>query len=152
MLLKSDDPFDVYLNGIDLSNANLDGARLDDTSLANADLSSATLRGAAIRSASLLKANLEGADLCRAELNNTDVTGCRVGGAVFGDTRLLRLDVSHVEGLKGVEHRFDSMVDVETLLRTAKGFERAGDRSAARLFLGQAGVPDHFLSLAFAEC
>ena len=81
-LYTSDDPFDLYLDGINLADALLDAARFEQVSFAGADMSNAHLGGAVIRYCSLRNASLEGADLTSAELTNTTLNGCRVGRAI----------------------------------------------------------------------
>lgn len=147
-LCTSDDPFDIYLDGINLADALLDAARFEQVSFAGADLGNAHLSGAVIRYCSLKNASLEGADLTSAELTNTTLNGCRMGRAVCGDTRLHRLDLSQAQGLADVEHRFTSIVDVDTLVRTGAARDRGADLTEVRAFLATAGVPASYLALA----
>ena len=150
-LYTSDDPFDLYLDGINLADALLDAARFEQVSFAGADLTNAHLGGAVIRYCSLRNASLEGADLTSAELTNTTLNGCRMGRATCGDTRLQRLDLSQAEGLADVEHRFASIVDVDTLVRTGAARDRSADLTDVRAFLATAGVPASYLALALGS-
>ena len=147
-LYMSDDPFDLYLDGINLADALLDNARFEQVSFVGADLSNAHLGGSVIRYCSFKNARLEGADLSRAELTGSTVNGCRLGRAMCGDTRLHRLDLSEAEGLADVEHRFASIVDVDTLVRTGASRDRGADLTEVRGFLAAAGVPASYLALA----
>jgi uncharacterized protein YjbI with pentapeptide repeats len=147
-LFTSDDPFDLYLDGINLADALLDAARFEQVSFAGADLANAHLGGAVIRYCSFKNATLQGADLSRVELTGTTLNGCRMGRATCGDTRLHRLDLSQAEGLADVGHRFASIVDVDTLVRTGVARDRGADLTEVRAFLAAAGVPASYLTLA----
>ncbi|MGC9503085.1 pentapeptide repeat-containing protein [Baaleninema sp.] len=101
---------EIYLDGIDFSNANLEaavltamnlgattfaganlkGAQLDNVNFARANLVGANLVDANLRGANLRGANLNGADLQGADLAYADLTQARLDGAKLDNANFFR--------------------------------------------------------------
>ncbi|OAB60660.1 hypothetical protein AY599_10935 [Leptolyngbya valderiana BDU 20041] len=101
---------EIYLDGIDFSEANLEdavltamnlgeatlarsnlrGAKLDNANLAHTDLTGAKLVDANLRGANLRGANLEGADLQNADLAYADLTHAKLQGAKLDNANFYR--------------------------------------------------------------
>lgn len=81
---------DVYLRGVDLSGANLTEANLTRAHLREASLEEARLISANLTSAILREANLTGADLTSANLSRADLRGADLTGAILESTNFNR--------------------------------------------------------------
>jgi uncharacterized protein YjbI with pentapeptide repeats len=147
-----EEPYEYWLDAIDLHAALLARASVEDASLRAALLDGAELKGARISRSSLRGASLKGACLVGAELRDVDLDNADISAATFGDTLLARVDLSNVKGLEAATHRYSSMVDVATLERTKAGLARRTNTGLQRLlavqtFLSGCGVPSAYLSL-----
>lgn len=146
---EPEDPFDVDLSGVSLRGRDLSRADLSDCRLVGADLREARLTWADFSRSDLREADLRDATLVGANFSLADVQGALFDDAVFGDTLLVRCDFAGARGLNKAVHRFDSVVDVQTLLRTAVGTSATStSRTAAARFLRSAGVPTPMLLAA----
>ena len=92
-------PKKVYLNEVDLSEANLDSAYLREAflngaNLIRADFSGADLDRAYLNGANLIRADLSGANLIRAELRGADLDSADLRGADLDSADLRGADLS----------------------------------------------------------
>ena len=126
--LSGANPRRAHLEGAHLKGANLKGANLEGAHLEGADLS-----GAHLEWADLSGADLREAELSRAGLRGADLRWAIVGGTVFGD-----VDLSKVQGLETVKHRGPSTIGIDTVYRS-KG-------RIPEVFLRGCGVPDEFIA------
>lgn len=134
---------EATLEGADLRQSRLDGACLRSANIRSANLQNATLReaelvwanltGTNLASSDLQAADLSGANLRSADLTRTLVDYARFEGAIFGDTRLIRVDLSLATGLDDAHHAAPSSIGVDTLY--------ASNGSIGRRFLQGCGVP-----------
>jgi uncharacterized protein YjbI with pentapeptide repeats len=124
------------LEAADLSTAYLGGAHLKLTNLHGADLSFVDLSGATLFLADLSNADLTRANFTRAILDEADFTRATLGWTIFGSVNL-----SAVKGLDSISHHGALVLDIETLLRSARNLP-ASFLQAANL------APDIIASLA----
>lgn len=136
-----EDPYDAYLQDVDLRHANLKAANLSSALLTsarfeNADLTGANLSGSMLKNArvtlSILKyadlsnANLQGCNLSRADLTRS-ILNCAVlsdavlYGCCLDGTILKNLDLSKTRGLHRTEFDQPPDVDEQTLEKTRAG-------------------------------
>jgi len=143
---SSDDAYDYWLDNIDLSGTKLADGILDDGCIRRASFASADLTRA-----SLVRCNLEDSDMSKsvliaADFRSSSLDGVDFSGALFGDTQLLRVDLSQTRGLANARHKFGSVVDVGTIEKTRQGLERQPHRRLDVLkFLERCGVPSRYL-------
>lgn len=142
---EPEDLFDVDLSGVSLRGRDLSSADLSDCSLVGADLREARLSWVNLSRSDLRDADLRDATVVAANLSHVQLQGAQLHGATFGDTLLVRCNLAVARGLLQAVHRFDSVVDVQTLLRTAAADPASAQRAAAARFLRGAGVPKHLL-------
>jgi len=131
------------LSGADLTGAILIGANLIKADLSGANLSGAELVTADLRMANLFTADLSGANLSRAmllwanllwaNLSGANVARARVGGTIFVD-----IDLSKVNGLDTLFHFTPSSIGIDTIYRSGGNIPE--------VFLKGAGVPDDFIT------
>jgi uncharacterized protein YjbI with pentapeptide repeats len=143
-----DDFFDCYLESINLSNASLVGSDFRDVNLRKCSFERADLTEARLRRAALSGANLRNALLIAADFTFVDVDGANFEGATFGDTFVVRMDLSRARGLEHSHHRFGSIVDLGTLEKTRKGLlDYPLRRPEILSFLKLCEVPPQYLQL-----
>lgn len=132
------------LTAADLTGANLKGARLFlaqlSANLTNANLTNAYLFRADLSRANLSRAHLSRADLTLAYLTHADLTNAHLTHAVFGGNEILDVDLSTVQGLETVLHKFPSEISISTLYKS-KGL-------IPEVFLRGCGVPDTMIAFA----
>jgi uncharacterized protein YjbI with pentapeptide repeats len=80
MARSPDDPYDGYLQRINLWRTNLSGSRLADLCITDADLRYANLRGAVLRGTRFVRVKFRGAELTGADLRDVDVVNCELDG------------------------------------------------------------------------
>ncbi len=146
-----DDAYDAWLDSINLEDANLAGVNLEDVSLRNAVLDSADLTGATLRGACLTGATLCGAKLIQANLQAVELIAADLTNCTLGDTLLIRVDLSRVDGLEKAVHRFASVVDISTLEKTKRGIVGGSSnqqelQARVQQFLVNCGVPKAYLT------
>jgi hypothetical protein len=129
----------VDLHGTNLIRANLISTNLIGAVLNQANLSRACLNGASLYRASLNRATLVGASLREvslidADLTRADLRGADLSYAVVGLTNLGGVDLSAVKGLDLVDHRWPSIIGIDTIYRSQVHFPVT--------FLQGTGVPD----------
>lgn len=159
---KADPKMHADLSGANLSGANLSGvylyranltrANLRDATLSRATLTRADLRSANLTRATLLTAYLSDANLHNADLSSTNLSGTRLDGAnltranlcnanlsgvVMGDTTLVSLDLSQVQGLETVHYLGPSYISIDTIYKS--------QGQIPEVFLRGAGVPENFI-------
>jgi uncharacterized protein YjbI with pentapeptide repeats len=83
MVRSPDDPYDGYLQRINLWRTNLSGSRLTDLCISDADLRYANLRGAVLRGTRFARVKFRGADLTGADLRDVDLVNCELEGVAL---------------------------------------------------------------------
>jgi hypothetical protein len=137
--LTGADLVEVYLEGVDFSEASLYDANLVVAELNDADLRGALLRGANLRGADLSFADLRGAwlyntNFAQAKFDQTKFENATLGGTVLGDTNL-----SGIIGLDACRHISPSIIDIATLARSGP---------LPGSFLRGCGLSDEFITYA----
>ena len=154
--LNSVDLRQTDLTGVDLCGAKLHGVNLCEANLTGTRLVGADLRGALCRQADLRQVDLFGADLCGTELPDANLTGVRLVGAELrytllkgadltaaqlGETLIVDVDLSEVQGLAAVVHVGRSRLDHRTLVRSV-GIQPE--------FLRGCGIPERLIECLVA--
>ncbi len=136
----------------DLSNANFQRANLIEADLTGANLLQANLRGALLNGTRLASAKLRSASLDKAKFggtlfDHTDLGQADLMAAVFSEAILVGIDLSSVKSLAKVRHKGNSVVDAETLDRTAAGLAaKSYLETEVEHFYRGAGLPEHLIA------
>jgi uncharacterized protein YjbI with pentapeptide repeats len=102
-----------------------------------ANLTNANLYLADLREARLIEANLAGANLFRANFVNANLRGANLERAVLCDTVLANADLSQAKGLSTCQHRYPSVLDYRTFIKSG---------SLPLEFLRGCGLPDTLIN------
>jgi hypothetical protein len=121
------------LRRADLRNADLVGTKLIRAKLTKANLSGAKLNATNLSGADLIEAILIWANLVGADLNGADLSEATLIETVFGNTNLTK-----VKGLDSCTHFGPSIIDYQTLQRSAP---------LPWTFLRGVGLPDNLIGL-----
>jgi TIR domain-containing protein/pentapeptide repeat protein len=117
-----------------LTSTNLIGAVLDQANLSRACLNGATFYRASLTRATLVGASLHEASLIDADLTRTNLTRADFSYAFVGLTNFGGVDLSTVQGLDTVDHRWPSIIGIDTIYLS--------QGNLPMVFLQGAGVPD----------
>ncbi|GHO98841.1 hypothetical protein KSF_088890 [Reticulibacter mediterranei] len=128
------DLHEANLMRANFTSTNFIGAALNQANLSRACLKEATFYRASLNRVSLIGASLHNTFLIDADLTRADLTRADLSYAVMGLTNLGGVDLSAVKGLDLVDHRWPSIIGIDTIYRSQVHFPVA--------FLQGAGVPD----------
>jgi hypothetical protein len=130
--------YEAILHQANLSRARIIDAELLAAELCNADLTEAFLTDSNLTSADFGGAILHRAILWRTKFDDTNVRGADFAGAKVGATIFGYMDLSEVKGLTAAQHRWPSILGIDTIYRSRGHIPEA--------FLIGAGVPNDFVT------
>jgi TIR domain/Pentapeptide repeats (9 copies) len=137
--------FDFYFRENQMTGCNLTNCSLSHCRLYGVDLGGSTLRGTAFGNTRMSEVNLDDCDLTGANFFSSTLTKvslqrANVKEAIFGETAILGVDLSDVNGLPDVYHYGPSAIDGTSLDFTVRHLANQPEHRRRDLFAFLSGI------------